>query len=190
MAKKRKVKKSLKQISQKRLLFVLFLLSFVLVFIIRKLIYLQIFDVADQYEAQVDQSVDEVEVSASRGNILDRNGNILVQDSSAKSVHIIPLDVETGKEKDLATILAQKLGLDYKEVYEKVTRLENDRVEMKSGVSQDVADTITKKITKGIAYKNGTIYCIPDEIADSAAAASAISDATGMEYDSALKYLT
>lgn len=60
MAKKRKVKKSLKQISQKRLLFVLFLLSFVLVFIIGKLIYLQIFDVADQYEAQVDQSVDEV----------------------------------------------------------------------------------------------------------------------------------
>lgn len=190
MAKKRKVKKSLKQISQKRLLFVLFLLSFVLVFIIGKLIYLQIFDVADQYEAQVDQSVDEVEVSASRGNILDRNGNILVQDSSAKSVHIIPLDVENGKEKDLATLLAQKLGLDYKEVYEKVTRLENDRVEMKSGVSQDVADTITQKITKGIAYKNGTLYCIPDEIADSAAAAGAISDATGMEYDSALKYLT
>ncbi|MEG2651619.1 MAG: penicillin-binding transpeptidase domain-containing protein, partial [Eubacterium sp.] len=190
MAKKKKVKKSLKQISQKRLLFVIFLLSFVLVFIIGKLIYLQIFDVADQYEAQVDQSVDEVEVSASRGNILDRNGNILVQDSSAKSVHIIPLDVETGKEKDLANLLSQKLGLDYNEVYEKVTRLENDRVEMKSGVSQDVADTVTKKITKGITYKNGTLYCIPDEIEDSAAAAGAISDATGMEYDSALKYLT
>lgn len=186
----RKKPKSQAQVKHGRMLFVIAALAFVLLVIIIKLVTLQIFDASDQYAAQVDQSVDEVNISASRGNIYDRNMNLLVQDSSAKSVNVIPIDVEDGKEEDLAKYLSEKLGVDLNEVKAKINQLEDDKVEMKTGVSQSVADTITASVKEGIAYENGTLYCYPDEIKDAKAAAATISQALDSSSESMLKILT
>ena len=171
------------------MVFIIIVLGIMFLVIIGRLVYLQIFDSTDQYARQVDQLVSESTVKASRGNIYDRNMNILAQSSSAKSVNVIPKDVD--KPDQLIDELTSKLGVDKAAVTEKVNRLENDKVEVKNNVTQSEADKITQKIKDGIAYENGTLYAIPSEVKDADAAASAINAAIpNLSAEDAKKYVT
>ena len=87
-----------KRIRNRRMMLVISVFTLGFLIIVARLIYLQVFDATDQYARQVDQLVDEVDIQASRGNIYDRNMNILAQNSTAKAVHIVPRDVKN-KEK-------------------------------------------------------------------------------------------
>ncbi|MDD2413888.1 MAG: penicillin-binding transpeptidase domain-containing protein [Eubacteriaceae bacterium] len=187
--KKRTHKKTFGEIRINRMLVIMGLFTAALLVIFGKLVYLQVIDSTDQYARQVDQLVDEVNVKASRGNIYDRNMNVLAQDSSAKAVHIIPKDVE--KPDELAQVLSDQLQVDKTSILNKINQLEDDKVEMKTNVSKDTADQLMKKITKGLAYENGTLYAIPAEVADAKAAAEAVSGSfENLSYDDAYGYLT
>jgi stage V sporulation protein D (sporulation-specific penicillin-binding protein) len=177
-------------LSQKRLLWVIIVFACIGLWIIGRLVYLQVFDATDQYEAQISQSVDEETVTASRGNIYDRNGTVLAKDSSAKSVKVIPLDVEEGREEELAKVLSEKLSLDYNEVYKKVVQLEDNKIEVKTGVSQSDATTILQSVTEGVDYTDGTLYCIPAEIKNTDAATAAIAGTLKMDSADVKAYLT
>lgn len=153
-----------------------------------QLINLTIVDSTAQYAKQVDQLVDEVPLKASRGNILDRNGNVLVQDSTASAVHVIPYSV---KEADrVAGILAEKLQLNYDEVYAKITQIENEIIEIKRNVSEKTANQLMAVIPKGINYIDGTLYATPSEIENPEQAAGEIQKALEMDYDTALEIVT
>ena len=66
-----------KRIRNRRMMLVISVFTLGFLIIVARLIYLQVFDATDQYARQVDQLVDEVDIQASRGNIYDRNMNIL-----------------------------------------------------------------------------------------------------------------
>ena len=86
-------KKKKKNLKQSRMYYAIVILAVAFLILVIKLMYLQIIDSTDQYSRQVDQLVEEVPLKASRGNIYDRNMRILVQDSSAAAIHVIPLEV-------------------------------------------------------------------------------------------------
>ncbi|MEG0680322.1 MAG: penicillin-binding transpeptidase domain-containing protein [Eubacterium sp.] len=177
-----------KHVRESRITWALIILSFCLVLLFGKLIYLQVFDSTDQYARQVDQLVEEVPLKASRGNIFDRNMNVLVQDSTASAIHVIPLEVEDpGK---LADELVEKLKLDRNSVMEKINKIEDDNVEIKRGMNKNDADEIIATVPEGISYENKTLYVIPDKIKDAHAAAEVISNKLKIEYDVAYKILT
>ena len=119
-------KKKKKNLKQSRMYYAIVILAVAFLILVIKLMYLQIIDSTDQYSRQVDQLVEEVPLKASRGNIYDRNMRILVQDSSATAIHVIPLEVK--EPEKLAKGLSEKLNLDYQEVLDKVNKTEDDKV--------------------------------------------------------------
>lgn len=156
--------------------------------LIFKLMYLQIFDSTDQYSRQIDQLVEEVPLKASRGNIYDRNKNLLVQDSSATSVNVIPIEVE--EPEKLAKTFSEKLKLDYNDVLEKINKIENDKVEVKNGAKKSDAEKIIAEIPDGFSFLNSTLYVVPDEIKNTDTAAAKVSETLNMDYDTVYKILT
>lgn len=179
-----------KKIAKPRIAFILLLFSIISVLIVLKLFYLQIFDASDRYAAQIDQSVTQVKTSASRGNILDRNGNILAQESSAKAIYIVPMNVNKGDEKKVAKAISSKLNIKYEKVIKIINKLEDDNVEVDSGVSSEKASALMAQVPEGIYFDSGKIYCCPAEIKDVSKATAAIVQILEMDQEDAKYYLT
>ncbi|WKY47270.1 penicillin-binding transpeptidase domain-containing protein [Eubacteriaceae bacterium ES3] len=164
---------------QNKILGAMAVLSVCLLIVIGNLFYLQIVSSEGKYERQVDQLVEEVAIKASRGDIYDRNGNVLAKDSSATALNIIPYQVE--EPEQLAKTLADNLGLEYTEVLEKLSSLEDDIVEVKSGISSALEVVVMGHNFDGVEVIDGTLYVVPDEILDPAVVAAAL--ANDLEYD-------
>ena len=184
MAKRRKKKKQPK--SRLSIVWRGVLICFAI--LVLKLVYLQVFDATDQYARQVDQLVEEVPLQASRGNIYDRNMNLLVQDSTASAIHVIPLEVEdSGK---LADELSQKLGLKREDVLKTITQIEDQKIEVARNVSAEAASAIIAQNAEGFSYDDGTLYVVPAEVKDTEAAAKSVSEKANMTYDDAHEVVT
>ncbi|WP_296561178.1 PASTA domain-containing penicillin-binding protein [uncultured Acetobacterium sp.] len=166
---------------QNRIMIAMVVLSLCLIVVIGKLFSLQIVNSTGKYERQVDQLVEEVPIKASRGDIYDRNKNVLAKDSSATAVNVIPYEVEDPER--LARTLSSKLGVKIEDVQKKITVLENDIVEVKTGISQGAAAIIGSHNFEGVSIVDGTLYFIPIKIKDPGAVASAISKDLDYNYE-------
>ena len=167
---------------QNRIMIAMVVLSLCLIIVIGKLFSLQIVNSTGKYERQVDQLVEEVPIKASRGDIYDRNKNVLAKDSSATAVNVIPYDVE--QPERLANTLSTKLGLKYEDVLTKISVLENNIVEVKTGVSQGTAVIVLSHNFDGVSIEDDTVYLEPIKIKDPKAVASALSSDLGYDYTS------
>ena len=89
-----------------------------------------------------------LELPATRGKILDRNGHVLASSVPVKAIWAIPEDVLT-QPKEKISRLASLLGMSEKALY---ARLDSDRsfVYLKRQVDNEVADEIIKLGIKGI----------------------------------------
>lgn len=166
---------------QNRIMIAMVVLSLCLIVVIGKLFSLQIVNSTGKYERQVDQLVEEVPIKASRGDIYDRNKNVLAKDSSATAVNVIPYEVEDPER--LARTLSSKLGVKIEDVQKKITVLENDIVEVKTGISQGAAVIIRSHNFEGVSIEDGTLYFIPIKIKDPGVVASTISKDLDYNYE-------
>lgn len=173
---------------QRKILLAMVVLSLCLIIVIGRLFSLQIVNSTGKYERQVDQLVEEVPIKASRGDIYDRNKNVLAKDSSASAVNVIPFEVE--EPERLATTLSTKLGLKYEDVLTKISVLENDIVEVKTGVNQGAAVIVLSHNFPGVSIEEGTLYFEPIKIKDPEAVASTIAKDLGYDYESLYKKAT
>ncbi len=167
---------------QNRIMIAMVVLSLCLIVVIGKLFSLQIVNSTGKYERQVDQLVEEVAIKASRGDIYDRNKNVLAKDSSATAVNVIPYEVEDPDR--LAQTLSSKLGLKVEDIMKKIIVLENDIVEVKTGISQGAAVIVLSHNFDGVSIEDGTLYFKPISIKDPAAVAAAISKDLDYNYES------
>lgn len=182
MNRKKRAQREIGPVSkQKRILSAMVLLSVCLIIIIGNLFYIQIINSTGKYARQVDQLVEEVPIKASRGDIYDKNNNILAKDSSASAVNVIPFEV-TDPEK-LATTLSSKLGLDRAEVMKQISVLENDIVEVKTGISNDQTAIVLSHNFPGVTVEDNTLYFKPLSITDPAGVAAALSSDLQGSYD-------
>jgi cell division protein FtsI (penicillin-binding protein 3) len=89
-----------------------------------------------------------IEVPATRGRILDRNGEALAVSTPVKSVWAIPADAElSGAERRK---LASLLALERSELAKKLADTSRDFVYLKRQVSPDVAESVEALGLKGI----------------------------------------
>lgn len=102
---------------KKRLIFAFFVFSLLFAILAARLTYIQAYQSLELTDAQINQLMGEIPVTASRGNIYDRNGNILAQDASASSVYVRPSAVKDPEAT--GTILADVLSLDPTETINK-----------------------------------------------------------------------
>jgi cell division protein FtsI (penicillin-binding protein 3) len=81
-----------------------------------------------------------LEIPATRGRVLDRNGEALAVSTPVKSIWVIPADVEASAHAK--SRLAQLLGLDARELAKKLAETGRDFVYLKRQVSPDIADKV------------------------------------------------
>ncbi|WKY43881.1 penicillin-binding transpeptidase domain-containing protein [Eubacteriaceae bacterium ES2] len=167
---------------QNKILGAMAVLAICLLIVVGNLFYLQIVSSEGKYERQVDQLVEEVAIKASRGDIYDRNGNVLAKDSSATALNVIPYEVEDPER--LATTLSSNLGLEYSEVLEEISVLEDDIVEVKTGISSSLEVVVLGHNYSGVEVDDGTLYIVPAEISDPAVVAAALANDLDYDYES------
>ncbi|MBR0040095.1 MAG: PASTA domain-containing protein [Oscillospiraceae bacterium] len=145
--------------------------SFLLLF--WRLYVLQITD-HEKYESMaVSQQLRQAASSPERGKIVDRNGFTLAISASVDNVYLSPAEIESyGEDRDLiADKLAEILGLDRSEIYEKASRTGSWYVTVARKVEKETAQRVREfKEEYGIRgvrletdskryYPNATLAC-------------------------------
>ena len=109
---------------------------------IGRLFYLQTYLAEDLQQRAVGQQLKSTALSAKRGSIYDRNGNILAQSVTVWKIVLEPAHIKTDDaRKYVARGLSQILEVDEKKVLEK-TYEQNYYSVVKTGVNTDVKDKV------------------------------------------------
>ena len=102
-------------------------------------------------------------VAASRGTIYDRNGNKLAVSITADSIAALPKVVKDSEEAEAtAKFLAEKLGLEYADVYEKL-QSDSTYVWIQRKVDFDTAQIIKEAALKAEEKNSGLLAGIEIE---------------------------
>jgi stage V sporulation protein D (sporulation-specific penicillin-binding protein) len=104
-----------------------------------------------QQKALIQQTRDLV-VSAKRGGILDRNGNVLAQSANADTVVLRPSEIKKGNVDAIVSVLAQTLDMDEETVREKATDTKKSEVWLARQVDDDVADELRDLNLPGVYF--------------------------------------
>ncbi|MBK7023816.1 MAG: penicillin-binding protein 2 [Sulfuritalea sp.] len=119
--------------------------------LIGRSLYLQAFNndfLADKGRARFERVID---ISATRGRITDRHGDVLAVSTPVRSIWAVPEDVELAPAQ--ARSLAALLELDVREINRKLAT-ERDFVYVKRQLPPDVADRVSALKLPGIHQKN------------------------------------
>lgn len=118
--------------------------------LLAKLYSLQIVRHEELQEKAVAQQTRSTVVTASRGAIYDKNGEMMAVSASAETVCISPLDIEKNKATQdpafVARGLARILELDEAAVLGKMEKTDSQYVELKKKVEQKTADEVRRFI--------------------------------------------
>ncbi|MBF7097124.1 penicillin-binding transpeptidase domain-containing protein [Alkalibacter mobilis] len=133
---------------KKRLLFAFFVFSILFVILAIKLTYIQAYRSIELTDAQINQLMGEIPITATRGDIYDRNMNILAQDASASSIYARPSSIEDPEITGL--YLSEILELDKNEIVEKLKDETSSLVLIARKVDNDKAFMIEDKNIRGI----------------------------------------
>ena len=112
-----------------------------------KLYNLQIVRHEKLQEQAVAQQTRSTVVSASRGTIYDKNGNVLAVSATAETVFISPREIADNKKEDASEIargLARILGVDQAGIEKKMRRTASQYEVIKLRAEQDAADQVRK----------------------------------------------
>ena len=116
----------------------------------------------DMYQNMaVEQQTSEMTVTASRGTIYDRNGNIMAISSSVETIFISPKQIlEDEQDVELiASELSRILDVDYDGILEKTADTQSQYKTIRTKVEQELADEVRKSIE---TYDLSGIYIVPD----------------------------
>lgn len=104
-----------------------------------------------QEKALIQQTRDLV-VSAKRGNILDRNGNVLAQSANADTVVLRPSEIIKGNVDAIVSVLSETLGIDEETVRTKATDLKKSEVWLARQIDDAVADELRELNLPGVYF--------------------------------------
>ena len=121
-----------------------------LVLIIVKVFYVQVFEYKKLYSLSKDLWSRDLPVEANRGLILDRNGVVLADNLTTTSLVLVPNQIKD--KKDTTTKLAQILNVSYDEMYKHVNKKTSiERVHPEGRrLSYEIADKISNLKLPGV----------------------------------------
>lgn len=125
---------------RKRLLLMLTAFFFLFCLIIGRLFSLQVLQAEALTARGVSQWTRSGQIAAQRGDIVDTNGKLLVQSTSAYTVCVNPRQVEDAQ--GLARVLSQELGVSAENVLKKVSDKTKSSVTIKRQVSREKVDVL------------------------------------------------
>ena len=141
-----------------RLIVVAIAIGSVIGLLLVKMLYLTVIKGPELAEKAETQWKSEMNLTAMRGNIVDRNGSILV---TSTNVYRIEVDMDTLKtyiEDEKTTVekvssdLAEALGASYDNIYGKLSDEENKFIILSKGLEKDVIDKVKSLEIRGLVY--------------------------------------
>lgn len=141
-----------------RLIVVAIAIGLVIGLLLVKMLYLTVIKGPELAEEAETQWKSEMNLTAMRGNIVDRNGSILV---TSTNVYRIEVDMDTLKtyiEDEKTTVekvssdLAEALGASYDDIYGKLSDEENKFIILSKGLEKDVIDKVKSLEIRGLVY--------------------------------------
>ena len=110
-------------VMRKRIAFLFLCVSTFLMILIVRLAYVQLVQGSTLADLAKDTHFRGVPVAPKRGNIEDRNGNVLAMSVSTETVYAVPAEVrQSGRTAEIAQQLAGLLGLPANEIQEKISK--------------------------------------------------------------------
>ena len=141
-----------------RLIVVAIAIGSVIGLLLVKMLYLTVIKGPELAEKAETQWKSEMNLTAMRGNIVDRNGSILV---TSTNVYRIEVDMDTLKtyiEDEKTTVekvssdLAEALGASYDDIYGKLSDEENKFIILSKGLEKNVIDKVESLEIRGLVY--------------------------------------
>ena len=144
--------------ARRRAVFVCACIEIVLMLLLVRLFYIQMFMAPELQKAAYEQQTRDRLIAPERGDILDRNGTPIATTKTVASVSVIHAQVE--EPEKVARVLSEKLELDYNETLEKV----NKRVALmriKTKVDKETAEEIASLKLKGVMVDEDILRVYP-----------------------------
>ena len=144
--------------ARRRAVFVCACIEIVLMLLLVRLFYIQMFMAHELQKAAYEQQTRDRLIAPERGDILDRNGTPIATTKTVASVSVIHAQVE--EPEKVAKVLSEKLDLDYNETLEKV----NKRVALmriKTKVDKETAEEIASLKLKGVMVDEDILRVYP-----------------------------
>ena len=138
--------------SKKRLLFLMTTVIVLFVGLAVKMAFIIFVQGDELKEKALIQQTRDLTVSAERGKILDRNGNVLAQSATAQAIILRPVEVANGNVDSIISILSDMLDIDEETVRKKATDETKSEVWLARQVSNDVADELRELNLPGVYF--------------------------------------
>ncbi|MDR2520125.1 MAG: hypothetical protein LBC69_03605, partial [Eubacteriaceae bacterium] len=139
-----------RQRSVKRIVAAFGLIMFFFSILTVRLVYVQVFSAAELSSKQSSLMTRQISLTATRGDILDRNRNILASDASCSMISVTPNDIVKGNDENVSRFLSDALGLSYETVYAKVSDKSKNTLTIKRGVDNATALAIREAKVPGV----------------------------------------
>lgn len=133
--------------NRRRLVFYFGIFIVVTFVVVGRLVYIMVIDSAKYAEAIKELHEREREIKAPRGEILDRNGEVIATNKTVCTVSVIHSQVTD--EEAVINMLVTELGLSEEEVRKKVEKV-SVREKIKSNVEKEVGDRIRNYNLAGV----------------------------------------
>lgn len=107
---------------KKRIRIMLFIVIFIIILLLIRLFWIQIIQGKKLSQMALEQQNLDREISAKRGIIYDRNGEILAMSASSEMITINPNNIPKEKKELVARKISEVLETDYEKILKKVNR--------------------------------------------------------------------
>ncbi len=144
--------------ARRRAVFVCLVVEIILVLLIFRVFYIQMFMAPELQKAAYEQQTRDRLITPERGDILDREGTAIATTKTVAAISVIHAQVE--EPEKVAKILSEKLELDYNETLEKI----NKRVALmriKTKVDKKLAEEIAALKLKGVKVDEDILRVYP-----------------------------
>lgn len=138
----------------KRLLALFLLVTFFLFALITRLFFVQIINGESLSKRAYEQWLRDLPLTASRGNILDRNGAVIASSYTTYDLYVRHVDIKD--ERAVTQVIANVTGESFEKIYEKVSKKGYSEVKVLSKLEKKQVQEILKDYQDGIFFVENT----------------------------------
>lgn len=148
-----------------RIRVILFIICICFILIIFRVIFVQTVTYKKLYNLADDLWSRELPITAERGRILDRNGNVLADNITSTTLYVIPSQIKDYEET--ARIISETINANYDDIYKHITKsVSIERIHPEGRrLKSDIADKIASYNLPGVyLIKESERYYPYDEL--------------------------
>jgi len=139
--------------NKQRLFRTLIVLGIIFLLLLGRLFYVQVIWGPQLQEKALLQWTMDTSLSAERGKIMDRDGQVLAQSGTAYIVEVNPMQIKTTELVRVATELSNVLGMDYNTVLSRIGDTKKQQIILKRQVEREQVDQLTAlKLGSGVTF--------------------------------------